>query len=261
MTMQQLKKKQSTKNYDAVSKKVRKILSATAQTFIPELCDGLKKDWYPELTQEQIKNDKEARDSIRDKIQLDWSDTGQVLSENPWSEVTITNNFPDWLRNPTQQDSNSEALELAREARQAKINQKRLISEREKQKLVDFATVLPDSVIPPQPKEEEEDFDIDIRAGKPMSLEQGGKPITISQAKGNIDYHAGRLFQALTDIDHLPHNNEDVVDYIRDSREHRRKFILELDPQIRKRMYNDLGAVDAAVQDMLELLEKEITAS
>ena len=67
---EKLKRIQTHKNYDIVSKKIRKLLSATAQTFIPELAEALAKDWYPQLSLEQIKNNKEARESIRDKICL-----------------------------------------------------------------------------------------------------------------------------------------------------------------------------------------------
>ena len=62
-----------TKRYDKVVKKIKKLLGATAQTFIPELCEALSQDWYPYLTKEQIQNDKKLRDSIRNKIFEDWS--------------------------------------------------------------------------------------------------------------------------------------------------------------------------------------------
>jgi hypothetical protein len=60
---------------------------------------------------------------------------------------------------------------------------------------------------------------------------------TPSQCVKSTRYHTKKLFKALTDIN-------------------QRSFVLELDPQVRIRMHNDLGALDAAVQDMLNLLEK-----
>ena len=45
-----------TKHYDEVAIKVRKLLSASGQTFIPELAEGLRQDWCPELSDEKIRN-------------------------------------------------------------------------------------------------------------------------------------------------------------------------------------------------------------
>src|SRR4249920_3754990 len=162
MTFQQVKEKANkkhsgTKRYDVVAKKIRKLLSATAQTFIPELCEALRLDWYPELSEEQIHNDKEARDSIRDKIFGDWSrDQGKHSEDNIWTDMTIRRNLTDWLRNPNSQtESNLERLSRMRDE---KMKRKSLISEREKQKLEDVANKLPDSVIiPRQPEQRFED--------------------------------------------------------------------------------------------------------
>ncbi len=114
MTMTKTKtieRTKTTRRYDSVSKKVRKLLSATAQTFIPELCEALAKDWYPELELHQIKNDSNARNEIRNRMFMDWGDENKVLSDNLWKDSTINLYFPDWLRNPMRQsDSITEHL-------------------------------------------------------------------------------------------------------------------------------------------------------
>src|SRR4249920_1947572 len=124
MTFQQVKEKANkkhsgTKRYDAVAKKIRKLLSATGQTFIPQLCEALRLDWYPELSEEQIQNDKEARDSIRQKIFKDWSYEagGRYSEDNIWNDASIDNWLPSWLRNPIQQNASKETLKKANEAR------------------------------------------------------------------------------------------------------------------------------------------------
>lgn len=257
---EKLKRRQNTKNYDAVSNKISKLLSATAQTFIPELCEALTKDWHPKMTQEQIKNDKQLRDEIRDKILEDWSYDYNVLKgHNIWSELTIKTYFPDWLRNPTQQDSQTEALELAREA---KINKKLLISEREKQNLLDTATNLPSTVIVPEPKEKtttvEDDDDERWEQSIPSKYREiGEKGKTVSEQLREIRAAAITLFQRLTEKRYMPAQDDDIIlDFIKPTREFRKGLILELDEHAKAHLYNDLGAVDAAVQDMLEILEQ-----
>ena len=152
---QQKHKQKSTKKYDVVAKKIRKLLSASAQTFIPELCEALKEDWFPEYTEEQIKQVKEARDNIRDKVMEDWSyeHGGRYSEDNIWSDMTIQFWFPDWLRDPVKQTQS--AQEILCKAREARIKKRTVISDREKQKLEEVATKLPDSVIIPEQKHEE----------------------------------------------------------------------------------------------------------
>jgi hypothetical protein len=261
MTLQQQeqeRKKKTTKKYDAVAKKIRKLLSASAQTFIPELCEALKEDWFAEYTHEHLKQVKEARDNIRDKVFEDWSyeHGGRYSDDNIWSDRTIRINFPDWLRDPILQVNKVEALRMANEA---KMHKKTCITEREKQKLEDIATKLPDSVILPKPKEPSyEGDDLDLEGGQRFTA-LGEKGKTASYMKGNITYHSARLFEALTEIDHLPYKDEDLtVEYIKPTRDYRKNLILELDEQSRKTVWNSLGSVEAAIQDMLDLLEEEM---
>jgi hypothetical protein len=129
------KKTENTKRFDAIGKKINKLLTATAGTFIPELAEALKDDWYPHLSYDIIKVNKDLQDEIRDKIlsvySYDWREGA------PWANATIQNFFPDWLRNPTMQESNKENVKIASAAAayQRKIGQQRAIFEREIEKL------------------------------------------------------------------------------------------------------------------------------
>ena len=77
--------------------------------------------------------------------------------------------------------------------------------------------------------------------------------------KGSITYYAAGLFKALTEATHMPHDSEDLtVDYIKPSRQFRKSLVLELDEQSRTSVWNYLGSTDAALQDMLDLLEDEM---
>jgi hypothetical protein len=87
--------------YDEVVKKMRKILGA-ATSFIPDACEALRQDWYPEINQEQIKHDSEARDDIREQVLIDWS-YERNDTQGVWSDLRIQFCFPDWLRNPNKQ--------------------------------------------------------------------------------------------------------------------------------------------------------------
>lgn len=262
MTLQQQeqeRKKKTTKKYDAVAKKIRKLLSASAQTFIPELCEALKEDWFSEYTKERIKEVKEARDNIRDKVLRDWSyeSGGRYSEDNIWSDRTIERWFPDWLRDPVKQtDSHQEKLARMRET---KLNKKLCLNQAQKEKLDDIATKLPDNVIPPPPSEPSyEGEELDLEGGQRFTA-LGEKGKTPSYMKGNITYHSARLFEALTEIDHLPYKDEDlIVEYIKPTRQYRKSLILELDEQSRKTVWNSLGSVEAVIQDMLDLLEEEM---
>lgn len=261
MTLQQQeqeRKKKTTKKYDEVSKKVRKLLSATGQTFVPELCEALKEDWFAEYTHEQIKNVKEARENIRDKIYEDWSsEHGKYSEDNIWLDVSINHWFPDWLRNPIRQTES--AKERQERMREASLLKRISISTAQKQKLEDVATKLPDTVIPPKPKDQSyEGEELDLEGGQRFTA-LGEKGKTASHMKGNITYHSARLFEALTEIDHLPYKDEDlIVEYIKPTRQYRKSLILELDEQSRKTVWNSLGSVEAVIQDMLDLLEEEM---
>ena len=91
-------KRSSTKNYDEVADKIRKLLTATGASFIPELCEALAKDWYPGLPKEQLQDSDEVRRGMISKILDDW-----CKDYNPvgiWKEHSIEGWLPEWLRDP-----------------------------------------------------------------------------------------------------------------------------------------------------------------
>ena len=63
---------------------------------IPKLCDALRKDWYPDLTDEQIRENKEARENIKAKILKDQSEQLQYMVISP--EEVVQSCWPDWLK-------------------------------------------------------------------------------------------------------------------------------------------------------------------
>ena len=247
---QQQKPNKSTKKYDKVTKKIKKLLGATAQTFIPELCEALKQDWYPYLTEEQIRNDKKIRDSIRDKILEDWSNESMYHSEDSiWSNGVILRWVPKWLKNP------SEKLTMET-ARDAKIKSKSQISEREKQKLEQIVEELPDSVIvqEEEPVPDEEFYGTLQELGVAPYGETGKSTRALT---GDISEHAYKLFAALTNMSSPPNTSDNLlVDYIRPSREFRRGLMLEVDSHRRTAIHNALHYASVAIEDMIQIISE-----
>jgi hypothetical protein len=62
---------------------------------IPELCNALRNDWYPDVTDEQIRSDKQALENIKAKILKDQSKELQYVVASP--EEIIQSCWPDWL--------------------------------------------------------------------------------------------------------------------------------------------------------------------
>jgi hypothetical protein len=247
-----------TKKYDKVTTKIRKLLGATAQTFIPELCQALKDDWFPTMSEKDLQNNKGIRDAIRERIFEDWSSERGIYSQdNIWSDATINNWLPTWLRNPIQQESNKENLRKATEIR--KIQLKSSISEREKQKLDQIAEDLPDSVIVPDREEETED---EKEQWNQTFQELGVAPYgetgkSTRQLTGAISESAYKLFAALTNNDTPPTKSSDLlVDYIRPTREFRRGLMLEVDPSRRAAIHNALHYASVAIEDMIEIIRE-----
>lgn len=240
-----------TKNYDEVANKVRKLLSATAQTFIPELCNALKNDWFPTMPEKDLQQNKGIRDAMRDKIVNEWSNES-VFShsqDNIWKESTIKLYFPKWLRNP------SEKLTMEA-ARNAKIKETSLISEREKKKIEQIAQDLPEEVIP-----EEEERKPNFLTDETMH-ELGVAPYAETGKSRNeltrdIVGPAYKLFAALTNNNSPPNEDDDLlVDYIRPSREFRRGLMLEVGSRERINIHNILHYVTVVAEDMIEIIDE-----
>lgn len=240
-----------TKNYDFVSNKVRKLLSATAQTFIPELCEALKNDWFPTMPEKELQKNKGIRDAIRDKILNEWSNETiySHSQDNIWSDRTIKIFFPKWLRNP----SENLTMETAREA---KINKKLLISEHEKKKIEQIAEELPQDVI----VEEEEETPTGLTDETMHELgvaPYGETGRSTRDLTGDISLYAYKLFAALTNNNSPPNTSDDLlVDYIRPSREFRRGLMLEVGSNRRAAIHNALHYASVAIEDMIEIIDE-----
>ena len=63
---------------------------------VPELCNALREDWYPSLTDEQILDNKQALEEIKAKILKEQSEELRYLIASP--EEVIQSCWPDWLK-------------------------------------------------------------------------------------------------------------------------------------------------------------------
>ena len=243
----------STKKYDKVTQKIRKLLGATAQTFIPELAQALKDDWFPTMPHEELQQNKGIRDAIRDKILNDWSYDSRLSysKDNVWNDATINHFLPKWLKNPSEKYT----MESAREA---KIRKKILISEHEKKKIEQIAEDLPDTVIVPEEEESEEDKEKWNETMQELGVaEYGETGKSTRDLTGAISLHAYKLFAALTNIKNPPTSSDDLlVDYIRPSREFRKGLMLEVDARRRASIHNALHYVSVALEDMIETINE-----
>ena len=243
-----------TKKYDAIATNVRKLLSASAQTVIPQLCDALRQDWAPELSDEQIRKQLKFQKLIRNKILKEWSKEQGYSEDNIWVEATINNWFPDWLRNPVQQTSMEEVRELA------KIKRKSLISTQQKSALEKFATNLPKTVIIPKPKEPEEEqiteeFEEQMHGIGLGKYGESGK--TYFGILQEIHEGANRCFKNLCDGKPMPSIDEDLlVDYIRPTREYRLGLAMEIDKSERVNLHNLMHNLIEAAEDMITQIAK-----
>lgn len=244
-----------TKKYDKIVKKIRKLVGASAQTFIPQLCKALRQDWYPYLSEEDIKQNKELRDSIRNKIFNDWSYESLYHSGyNIWSDRTVLNYLTDWLRNPIQQETTKGALEKAYEVNQQKIAQKCAISEQEKEQIDKVATELPDTVIPEEdPKTGFSDELMHDLGVAPYG--ETGK--SIRQLTGGMCGGLLKSIAYLTNNDTRPTTRSDIlVDYIKPSREFFRGLMLEIDSKKRAEISNYLYFIIKTAEDRFEIIRE-----
>src|SRR5580765_2478708 len=247
-----------TKKYDTIATNVRKLLSASAQTFIPQLCDALRQDWAPELSDDQIRRQLKFQKLIRNKIYKEWSKEGGYSEDNIWKETTIAAWFPKWLRNPVIEESNAENVKLATEA--SKVARKTAISEREKNALERFATNLPKTVIIPKPKEPEEEqiteeFEEQMHGIGLGKYGESGK--TYFGILQEIHEGANSCFKNLCDGKPMPSIDEDLlVDYIRPTREYRLGLAMEIDKSERVNLHNLMHNLIEAAEDMITQIAK-----
>src|SRR6185503_97856 len=246
-----------TRHYDAIATNVRKLLSASCQTFIPQLCDALRQDWAPELSDEQIRRQLKFQKLIRSKIVSEWSKEGGHSEDNIWSDKTIPIWFPNWLRNPLQEEVGAKNLVRANEALAKKI----AISKMQKTALVKFATSLPKTVIIPEPKQPQEKYTPldDEELDKELHSMQMGKfgetGQSLRELYGDITHHSDGLFKVLTQKDMPYADNVDlIVDFIKPTREYWKSLMLEFDETKRTRLHNELSFLTELIEDRLEIL-------
>lgn len=226
MQQQEQKKKKLKKSYAELLEEFMSTKKRIAVVYIPLLCEALK-DENPDMKYTDIK----------DKIVYDAEQQG-------WDKQYILRCLPSWLVEDDPRHKLAVKNWEKRHANQIKESYKK------------FDLYTKQTPEPPEPKESYEHEDLDLEGGRLAIYGEKGK--LISQQKGDITYHTARLFEALTEIDHLPHKDEDLIlDYVKPTRQYRKSLILELDEQSRKTVWNALGAVEAVIQDTLDLLEEE----
>src|SRR5580765_34370 len=247
-----------TKKYDAIATNVRKLLSASAQTFIPQLCDALREDWCPELSDEKIKSNLRLQKVIRNKIFNEWSKEGGYSEDNIWKDITIQMCLPDWLRNPIKQ-TESQQEQLSR-MRQAKLEKRISLNPQQKNALEKFVTNLPKTVIIPKPKEPEEEqiteeFEEQMHGIGLGKYGESGK--TYFGILQEIHEGANRCFKNLCDGKPMPSIDEDLlVDYIRPTREYRLGLAMEIDKSERVNLHNLMHNLIEAAEDMITQIAK-----
>ncbi|HEX7178371.1 MAG TPA: hypothetical protein VF220_01510 [Nitrososphaeraceae archaeon] len=250
------KRKKTTKRYDEVCKRIRKLLDATAQTFIPELCEALAQDWYPDLSKDEIKNNSEARDKIRDKVFSEWSN--ERGNDTPWGERAIRLWLADFVKNPDKQTDewHNKLIDAAAESR---IARKSAIDEREKQKLDKIADSLPNSVILPPEREQESESGLTPEVAQELGVSKyGDTGKSRNQLMGAISESGYKLIAALSNNSSPPISEEDdmMVDYIRPSKEFRKGLFLEADKRKRVEMHNLLHNVILIAENTIEIINE-----
>jgi hypothetical protein len=119
--------------------------------------------------------------------------------------IAIKIYLPKWLRNPIQQESNSE--QLARII-QEKIQKKSSISEHEKKKIEQIAEELPDSVIVQEDETQKEEVLTDEIMYELGVAKYGETGKSTMQLTGAISEHSYKLFAALTNNDSPPDESD-----------------------------------------------------
>lgn len=224
--MQEQKTKK--KSYEQLSQEVRDIVGKTAVVYVPELAYALKNEGY-------------SNQEARDKILEDFGD------KHPWADNTIYEVFPIELRDP-EDKKHGHRTSVSEVKRQTAI-----------QELKQTFKPIPKPTEPVHERVEETDDDIGL-SEELQPIGENGKD-TMS-TYGEINAAARNLWTALTGKDNFPGFDEDfIVDYIKPTREYRKKFILELKHQKSdmlslSRLKRNLVLADHVLGDMLELVDE-----
>jgi len=249
------KKTEKTKKYDMVADKVRKLLTATATTYIKELCEALSEDWYPHLSHDTIQIMEEPRQEIRNKVLDDWS-----KERNPqgglWKADSIeTHYFPKWLKDQYFNRNPKGTLPLDDENRLKKFSQK---AEQQKSTLDNIAKNLPD--VPEEEQEigrqEPEPTVINYSQGISQSNKKP-KPTPQELYEAGVT-HAEKLWMDLTGLDSLITSDQTdaLIDFVKPTRQYRLRIFKGLDEQRSVHYQNCLIRLDVLIQDTLKMCQE-----
>ncbi|MGA9845458.1 MAG: hypothetical protein WBQ25_24435 [Nitrososphaeraceae archaeon] len=192
-------------NYDEVCKKMRKLLGS-AESFIPDAAEGLRQDWYSELSQEHIKHDSIARNDIRDHIFNDWSH--ERNQQGVWGDRRIQFCFPDWLRDPSRQTE--EFIEgVSKKGGQAKkllaaVSLQKSLAEQQRPAIERLIEKLPEPIILPEEIPELQIPDEPEGSNEPLDAATV-REITIHQHDTELTAAEQAILKALKNKEHLRH--------------------------------------------------------
>jgi len=245
-----------TPNYDKVCHNIRKLMSATVQTFIPEACDALRRDWYPGVSDRGVKENYRARQMVRERIFDDWSK--ERNGEGIWKESSIQVFFPDWLKTAGFQSATMEKLANMRDG---KLKKKISLAEEQKRALERFTTKLPETVIIPEPEPEYQNVRVmgsHLDEEEPMLRQYGNTNDRLMTLFGRINNAIDSVWESFTNSEkeHAPHSTEDIInDYIRPTREFRNMIAFELPRNLRLKLHEDCVSTKRMLDDMIKIIE------
>lgn len=245
-----------TPNYDKVCQNVRKLLSATCQTFVPEACDALRRDWFPGVSDHGMRENIKSQNMIRQRIYEDWS--RESNGEGLWKESTINIFFPGWMRSPARQADAASRLEKVREAALLK---KISISDEQKRALSRQAERLPENVIISEPVEEQPK----VIGTKPYERAMEEEEIrkrdieTPYHNYGIINKAADFMWMSLTGygLHGRVHDDDDIMlDHVKPTRDFRRRIAEGIAKDERAQQHNWIYWLTLLMKDYLDDLDK-----
>ena len=183
------KRSGSTKHYDEVADKMRKLLTATGASFIPELCEALAKDWYPGTPTKEIQEYDERQRGMISKILDDW-----CKDYNPvgiWKETSINAWLPEWLSNPSDVQRTKNAWKTKQEKKYSTVLEDQKIATK-LAKIADIAPTPPKTEYIEDTTPAGEEYDI----GLSELREYGGSKDTPLGLYAKINVPARELFKS-----------------------------------------------------------------
>jgi hypothetical protein len=243
-----------TPNYDKVTHDVKKLLTATAATYIPELCDALRQDWFPRATDNTFARDenKPVRDEIRERILDDWSNQRNWL-DSPWGDDRIRLWFPDWLKHPNHVEANKIGSAASVAAR--KYSQKLLSERSDFQNLSRNLPEIPKQLSQLQEEEEEE---VSYESYKPYEPPEPEMPTPQRVYEDTVTY-AEKLWSTLVTTNiHKPkklipaQTSDPLIDFIKPSRKVWLRTLKGLSAEDSGHMQMCLVWLNKLIQDRLQ---------